>query len=384
MTTIGSAADWRAPARDALTALVLCAGFGLAGCESGNSLFASPVSTDAAANQSSQPAATAQQSAQARIAVAPIIGAPDAIGKQIQQEFTAAVEKQRVVVAGKDDHVDYTLRGYIVAAKDKSATKVSYIWDVTEPSGKRAHRITGEEIIPGGAAKDPWSTVTPAVAQTIAGKAAASFTSWLPSQTQQAVASTATPHPAGVGVQSTPAATATVPPTPPASAPTSPASPPTSSAPLPTSTAAAVPPPRVQTAALQSTPPPTNSISRDGAVTTLVSGVTGAPGDGSSSLTGALQRELSNSGVVMAHQASASTYTVEGKVTLGEAKNGKQSIHIDWIVKDPAGKRVGTVSQKNEIPEGSLDGQWGKTADAAASAAAQGILKLLPSSKAVN
>jgi hypothetical protein len=376
MTTIGSAAVRRTPRRDALTALVLCAGFGLAGCETGSSLFASPVSTEAVANQPTQPAA-AQQPAQARIAVAPIIGAPDAIGKQIQQEFTAAVEKQRVtVVAGKDDHVDYTLRGYIVAAKDKSATKVSYIWDVTEPSGKRAHRITGEEIVPGGAAKDPWSTVTPTVAQAIAGKAAASFTGWLPNQAHQTVASNATPHPAGVGAQTPPAATAAAPPT--ASAPV-----PTSPAPVPTS-AAATQPPRAQVAAVQSAPPPTNSISRDSAMTTLVSGVTGAPGDGSSSLTGALQRELGKSGVAMASQASASTYTVEGKVTLGASKDGKQPIQIDWIVKDPAGKRVGTVSQKNEIPEGSLDGQWGRTADAAAGAAAQGILKLLPPSKAVN
>ena len=31
---------------------------------------------------------------------------------------------------------------------------------------------------------------------------------------------------------------------------------------------------------------------------------------------------------------------------------------------DPHGKKLGTVSQKNEIPEGSLDGAWGKTADA--------------------
>ena len=42
------------------------------------------------------------------------------------------------------------------------------------------------------------------------------------------------------------------------------------------------------------------------------------------------------------------------------------------------GRSLGTVSQKNEIPEGSLDGSWGNTADAAAGAAAQGILKLLP------
>ena len=45
---------------------------------------------------------------------------------------------------------------------------------------------------------------------------------------------------------------------------------------------------------------------------------------------------------------------------------------------DPTGKKLGTVSQKNEVPQGSLDGSWGKTADAAAAAAAQGIVKLLP------
>ena len=79
--------------------------------------------------------------------MAPIIGAPDAIAKQIQQEFTSAVEKQRVaVVTGKDERADYTLRGYIVAAKDKSATKVSYIWDVTDPTrqaGEPHHRRGG-------------------------------------------------------------------------------------------------------------------------------------------------------------------------------------------------------------------------------------------------
>ena len=63
---------------------------------------------------------------------------------------------------------------------------------------------------------------------------------------------------------------------------------------------------------------------------------------------------------------------------IGAAKEGKQAIQIDWRVKDPQGKALGTVSQKNEIPEGSLDGTWGKTADAAAAAAAQGIVKLLP------
>ena len=110
------------------------------------------------------------------MAVAPIIGAPDGVAKQIQEEFSGAVERQRVSVStAKDERVDYTLRGYIVAAKDKNGTKVSYIWDVTDPTGKRVNRITGEEIVAGHASKDPWAAITPSVAQSVAGKAANSF-----------------------------------------------------------------------------------------------------------------------------------------------------------------------------------------------------------------
>ena len=74
-------------------------------------------------------------------------------------------------------------------------------------------------------------------------------------------------------------------------------------------------------------------------------------------------------------------WLVEGVVKVGQARDGKQPIQIDWNVYDPGGKKLGTVSQKNEVPQGSLDGSWGKTADAAAQAAAQGIVKLLPVSK---
>jgi hypothetical protein len=69
---------------------------------------------------------------------------------------------------------------------------------------------------------------------------------------------------------------------------------------------------------------------------------------------------------------------------MGQGKDGKQPIQIDWTVVDPKGKKLGTVSQKNDVPQGSLDGPWGKTADAAAAAAAQGIVKLLPAPKATN
>ena len=116
----------------------------------------------------------------------------------------------------------------------------------------------------------------------------------------------------------------------------------------------------------------------------MVPTVTGAPGDGSATLTTAIQRELTKNGVSLTSAPSPQTYKVEGKVAMGVGKDGKQPIQIDWNVIDPKGKKLGTVSQKNEVPQGSLDGAWGKTADAAAAAAAQGILKLLPQPKATN
>lgn len=115
----------------------------------------------------------------------------------------------------------------------------------------------------------------------------------------------------------------------------------------------------------------------------IVPAVTGAPGDGNKSLTAAIQRELAVKGISIAedkpikgNKPTKGAYRIECSVTVGEAKDGKQPIHIEWLVRNPQGKKLGTVSQINEIPAGSLDGAWEGTADQAAGAAAQGIVKL--------
>jgi hypothetical protein len=334
--------------RTARALLVACMGIGFAGCETAGSigsLFSNPFGSSTPAPEIAAPAPVAPQPPLARVSVAPIIGAPDAIAKQIQQEFTSAVERQRVtVINSKDERPDFTLRGYIVAAKDKSNTKVSYIWDITDPTGKRVNRITGEEVVAGNSGKDPWAALSPQVAQSIAGKAARSFVGWVPTHT-----------PGGAVASNT------------------------------TQPAAADTPKRTASAKQPATPmAATGSIVRDGPVQVIVPNVTGAPGDGSTSLTAAIQRELTGKGVTLADKPTNVAYRVEGTVAVGQAKDGKQPIHIEWLVRDPQGKKLGTVSQKNEIPEGSLNGAWDRTADQAAGAAAQGIVKLLPQQKAVN
>jgi hypothetical protein len=362
VTTTDAAAARRQNVLVALALVIGIAGFGLAGC--GSSLFEtannSPTDNIQAPKAASEPAV-------AKVTINSIVGPPDALGKQLHEEFASALGRQRVgVTAGKDEPADFHLRPYVLAAKEKNGTKVSYVIDVSDPTGKRVNRFTGEEIVPGNASRDPWTAITPQVAQSIAAKATGSLVAWLPSARAN-VASSPTaspaPAPAGVGGEKDDAvASATRAPRPAAKANVA--------------TAPAATPVSNQT---------TGSITKDGSVTALIVPVSGAPGDGSQSLTAAIQRELQNKGVTVAERAAPGAYRVEGTVTLGEAREGKQPIHIEWMVKDPQGKRLGTVSQKNDIPEGSLDGAWGRTAEQAANAAVQGIFKLLPGgNRAVN
>jgi hypothetical protein len=281
----------------------------------------------------------------AKVSINAIVGPPDPLSRQLQQEFASALEQNRVAVAGKNERADFALRPFVLAAKDRQGTKVSYVMDVYDPSGKRVNRSAGEERVPASPTKDPWGAITPAVAKVIAAKATGTFINWLPGGSNGAVASVGS-RPSGVGV-----------------AKDRPARPAARSK-----------------SAMASSAQTTGSIYRAGTLTAMVPTVTGAPGDGKTSLTAAIQRELRGKGITVADRPVRGSYRVEGAVTMGAARGGRQPIRIEWVVKDPQGKKLGTVSQKNEIPEGQLDGAWGKVADQAASAAMQGILKLLPSS----
>jgi hypothetical protein len=378
--------------------LAAIAGIGLAGCETGNNLLGSGGSPapQAAISDTQQPAAASAQTA--RIEIAPVIGAPEAVAHDLQIQLTSAMERSRITVArppsGKGEFV---LRGYVVAAREKAGSKISYIWDVTDQTGKRANRITGEEFAAGVPGKDPWSSVTPQIIQSIADKTASQIATWLPGSAGTPVASnTAAPAAAAASsptaepiktAQAATAATQTA-----AAATTQTAATATqavASAARPVATPAALTTdPRTaaagsaqQGAAAAAT---TGSIDNGGTFSTVIPAVTGAPGDGSTSLTGAIQRELTKRGVNLSAAPNPQAYKVEGKVAVGQGKDGKQPIQIDWHVIDPKGKKLGTVSQKNEVPQGSLDAAWGKTADVAAEAAAQGILKLLPQKSASN
>lgn len=343
MTTNGTAATWRATLP--VSFAVIMVSLGLAGCETGSSLLG-------AANQPVTPVAEVAAAKTVSVAIAPVLGVPDATSKQLVQQVSNGLDKAKfTLVTSPTAPADYTLRGYATAAKvgkDKAASKLSYFFDVMDKSGTKINRLAGEELLAAApAGKDVWNAVTPEISQSIATKTVASFAALTPAATpaSAAIASAAQPAAAAAGAVKAAAAPADV--------------------------AAAQP--------ARAAGPQTGSIDKAGPLMAIVPSVTGAPGDGSQALSAALQKELTKNGIALSDSAAAAqAYRVEGKVTVGADKEGKQPIEISWNVKDPQGKKLGTVTQKNEIPQGSLDGAWGKTADAAAAAAAQGIIKLLP------
>lgn len=265
------------------------------------------------------------------MALAPIVGAPANIADQLTPALVAAGKERRLVLVPGTGPADYTLRGYLVASVEKKGAKISYIWDVTDAKGQRVGRVSGDETIPNRTGSDPWSGVDSTVLRNIANKTASQVAASLP-------------HGGGGG--GTPTTVSSGP------GPSAPTSPPATSSPVAAS-------------------------SNPREMTVMVTPVAGAPGDGEKSLTAALKKRLSASGVKVASGPDRSAHTVKGTITLADLTGGKQSVRIDWLVTAPGGKRLGTIVEKSTIPKGSLNGPWGAIADAAAAKAATDIINLL-------
>lgn len=110
-----------------------------------------------------------------------------------------------------------------------------------------------------------------------------------------------------------------------------------------------------------------------------VMSVQGAPGDGDEALTGAMRRALLRAGYPLVAEAEPAAYRLTGAVSLAPPEAGKQAIRIVWQVFADDGSAVGRAIQENAVAAGSLDRNWGKTADAIATAALPGIAQVLKS-----
>jgi hypothetical protein len=267
-----------------------------------------------------------------KIAVAPIIGTTPQVAQELSDALVVAGKERGLTLLPEGGKANYTLRGYLVATSEGKSSKITYIWDVNDAQGSRVARVSGEEVIAGRSGADPWAGVDSAAVRSIAGKTASQLAASMPRGRGGSASSVAAVS---------------------------------DGAPASTASTASAPSPRVASPK---------------AAGVVVAPVSGAPGDGQRSLTTALKKRLYAGGVKLANGPAVNVYMVKGSVSLADASGGKQTIRIDWQVLDPSGKKLGTVSQQNMIPKGSLNGPWGAIADAAAGAAAAGIIKLLPKS----
>ncbi len=338
MTTIDTAAATTRTNNIAAFAAICIAAIAVAGCETSSNLLGSNASAPAATALAPPPATPAPATASARIAIAPVIGPPEAVSKALVAQLTNSAERQKVGIAKSGaEPASYTLRGYFVApAKEKSGSKLSYIWDVTDPAGKRVNRITGEEALTPATGGDPWAAVTPKIMQSIADKTATSLATWLPTQSS-----------AGVPVASA----------------------------APTGSAAAGASAPVATASAQASSKTTTG-SIPGAILAVAPRVSGAPGDGNTSLAAAMRRELEEKGVQIS-DAGQTVYRVVADVKIKPPKDGMQAIAINWTINDPKGGEVAKITQNNEVPAGYLDKSWGQSAEDAAKAASVQIKQVI-------
>ena len=105
--------------------------------------------------------------------------------------------------------------------------------------------------------------------------------------------------------------------------------------------------------------------------------VQGAAGSGNIDLTEAMRQVLREAGWPVVNSPAPDALTISGKVKMAAAKGSSQTVKLEWLVTTPDGKRLGDISQANDVQAGSLDQGWGENARYASEAAAEGIFKLI-------
>jgi hypothetical protein len=292
------------------------------------------------------------------VALSQAEGVPQKFASKVNEQINASIKAKGVQIVEAND-AQYVVKTTFAAKPDaKKGTKVAYTVDVTDKAGNKVRTITGESVVSDKHGGDSWNHVTEEGLQQVAAKSATDVAAWIDNPVLPAAAvASATPAPIKV------AAVKSAPLKPKAAEPA--ATPETASL----ASAVEVPVPAKAKPAVAAGP---------AEVVAVVPAVTGAPGDGKTSLADAMKRALKGQGIKLVSAPKLGAYKIQGQVELGEAQNGQQAITIRWAVIDPAGKQMEkTVVQNNKITAGSLDGTWGEIADQAAGAAASEVTKLL-------
>ena len=105
--------------------------------------------------------------------------------------------------------------------------------------------------------------------------------------------------------------------------------------------------------------------------------MTGAPGDGNTSLARDMRTRLPDTGDQVVGKPANADFTLNGTVRVSDLPSGQQQVEIHWIVTGSRGQLAGDVAQGKDIPKGSLSGYWGDVAVAITDEAADGVREVI-------
>lgn len=125
---------------------------------------------------------------------------------------------------------------------------------------------------------------------------------------------------------------------------------------------------RIEAAAKQSDP--NSLLNRPARI--WFTGVTGAPGDGNTSLPAQMRKKLAALGLIIQDDARGADFSLAGTVAAVPGVGGTIRIEVQWIVADGRGER-GKILQLNEVPPAAVNHYWGDVAVAVATEAAGGV-----------
>lgn len=116
------------------------------------------------------------------ISFLPVEGMPQSAISSFSQSIKTSAQVHGInLVPSNQPTGKYRVKGYFSALNDGSGTLVTYIWDVVDASGKRLHRINGQDRN-GKPSVQPWSTVSNEQLKRMADTTASRLKSWLDSR----------------------------------------------------------------------------------------------------------------------------------------------------------------------------------------------------------
>jgi len=130
-----------------------------------------PVSQSAppvrAASPAKERSIAAVQAGPPLIALAEVSGVGVNAAQPLATEFGKQAKAHNLsFTSASDTKATHVMKGYFTVGDDNGDAVVNYVWDISDLSGKRLHRIQGSEA--GGGSGSGWDGVTPGAMQAIA------------------------------------------------------------------------------------------------------------------------------------------------------------------------------------------------------------------------